>query len=188
MGGVDIADQLRGYYNCQLTVRRTWLPLFFWMLDTVLVNCVIIYRKVTNSNISSKDFRITLAWELIRDALGDGKKNESQELQAPSKRKRIIVNKNFELPLTRLLGGDHLVEWRQKREACVYCHYLAQYGKKSISYDNPPQSNLWCAKCNVPLCVSKARPHCFKIFHSKNNKEGLYDSHIYVYSSRDGQE
>ncbi|CAG8742104.1 1944_t:CDS:2, partial [Dentiscutata erythropus] len=38
MEGVDLADQLRGYYNCQLTVRRTWFPLFFWLLDTVLVN------------------------------------------------------------------------------------------------------------------------------------------------------
>ena len=29
MGGVDIADQLRGYYGTQLPVRRIWIPLFF---------------------------------------------------------------------------------------------------------------------------------------------------------------
>ncbi|CAG8682358.1 4138_t:CDS:1, partial [Dentiscutata heterogama] len=72
------------------------------ILDTVLVNCVIIYCKAANSNISSKDFRINLAWDLIRDTLDDGKKKELQDLQALSKGKRIIVNKNFELLLTHL--------------------------------------------------------------------------------------
>src|SRR5262249_10838945 len=38
MGGVDIADQRREYYNTQITARRNWLPLFFWLLDTAVVN------------------------------------------------------------------------------------------------------------------------------------------------------
>ncbi|CAG8615282.1 16971_t:CDS:2 [Cetraspora pellucida] len=155
MGGVDIADQLREYYNCQLTVRRTWFPLFFWILDTVLVNCVIIYHKVTNSNISSKDFRINLV---------------PQDLQTSSKGKRIVINKKYELPVTRLLGGDHFVEWREKRMACIYCCYLAQHGAKDINSDNPLQTQLWCTNCEVLLCCSKARPTCFRNFHLKDNK------------------
>ncbi|CAG8528461.1 3935_t:CDS:2 [Dentiscutata heterogama] len=39
MGDVDLADQLR---------------------DTVLVNSIILYCKVTNTKIASKDFRIAL--------------------------------------------------------------------------------------------------------------------------------
>ncbi|CAG8447516.1 1251_t:CDS:2 [Scutellospora calospora] len=93
----------------------------FWILDTVLVNCVIIYRKVTNSNISN--------------------------LQTSSKGKRIVINKKYKLPVTRLLGGDHFVEWREKRIACVYCRYLAQQGAKNIDPDNPPQTQLWCTNC-----------------------------------------
>jgi hypothetical protein len=38
MGGVDIADQLRSYNSTQLTTNRNWMPLFFWILDIVLVN------------------------------------------------------------------------------------------------------------------------------------------------------
>lgn len=38
MGGVDIADQRRSYYNTQLRVCRNWLPLFFWLLDTAIIN------------------------------------------------------------------------------------------------------------------------------------------------------
>jgi hypothetical protein len=35
MGGVDIADQLRSYYQ---KTRRTWMPMFFWLLDTAIIN------------------------------------------------------------------------------------------------------------------------------------------------------
>jgi len=37
-GGVDIADQRRSYYYTQLRVCRNWLPLFFWLLDTTVIN------------------------------------------------------------------------------------------------------------------------------------------------------
>lgn len=38
MGGVDIAYQRRSYYYTQLRVCRNWLPLFFWLLDTAVIN------------------------------------------------------------------------------------------------------------------------------------------------------
>ncbi|CAG8816529.1 24477_t:CDS:2, partial [Cetraspora pellucida] len=51
MKGVDIADQLRSYYNCQLTAHHTWFPLFFWLLDTTLdliqENLKITTKKIT---------------------------------------------------------------------------------------------------------------------------------------------
>ncbi|GES95040.1 piggyBac transposable element-derived protein 4-like [Rhizophagus clarus] len=61
MSGVDIADQLRGYYGTQLPVRRTWMPLFFWLLDTALINSYLILKKI-NANVNhQKDFRMQLA-------------------------------------------------------------------------------------------------------------------------------
>jgi len=59
MGGVDIADQLRGYYSTQLSVRRTWMPLFFWLLDTAIINSYLIFKK-KDVNIKHKDFRLEL--------------------------------------------------------------------------------------------------------------------------------
>ncbi|CAG8726610.1 4929_t:CDS:1, partial [Cetraspora pellucida] len=91
-------------------------------------------------------------WDLIKDTLDYDKNYDKTSSQMPppqtsSKGKRIAhVTKNFELPLTRLLDGEHIVKWRKKREACVYCRYLSQRGEKVINYDNPPQSQLWCAK------------------------------------------
>ncbi|CAG8760020.1 20683_t:CDS:2, partial [Gigaspora rosea] len=61
------------------------------------------------------------------------------EFQLGIGKRTAHVTKKFELPLTRLLDGDHLVEWKEKREACIYCCYLLLRGKKAINYDNPPQ-------------------------------------------------
>src|SRR5581483_6156183 len=66
MGGVDIADQLRGYYGTQLPVRRTWVPLFFWLLDTTIINSYLILKQSSSTNISHKDFRMQLVWDLIK--------------------------------------------------------------------------------------------------------------------------
>ena len=71
MGGVDIADQLMSYNSVQLTTRRTWMPLFFWILDIALVNSY----KLAGLNGWTKsqvDFRKELVWSLIRIAEGRG--------------------------------------------------------------------------------------------------------------------
>src|SRR3954451_18246919 len=44
MGGVDIADQHRQYYSTQITTGRTWMPLFFWLLDTAIINSYLICK------------------------------------------------------------------------------------------------------------------------------------------------
>ena len=36
LGGVNTADQLRSYYDTQLTPCRTWWPMFFWAVDMML--------------------------------------------------------------------------------------------------------------------------------------------------------
>ena len=38
MCGVDIADQLRSYYNTERVHRKIWKPLFSFLLDTIVGN------------------------------------------------------------------------------------------------------------------------------------------------------
>ncbi len=73
MGGVDIADQLQGYYGTQLPVQRTWMPLFFWLLDTALISSYLILKRI-GLNINYKDFRIQLVQDLIKESLEDSEK------------------------------------------------------------------------------------------------------------------
>jgi hypothetical protein len=59
MEGVNIADQLRSYYSTQLAVFRTWVPLFFWLLDTAIINSYLICKKLNIIN-DHKAFRLAL--------------------------------------------------------------------------------------------------------------------------------
>jgi hypothetical protein len=61
IGGVDIADQLRSYYCIQRISLRSWYPLFFWILDTAILNVYLVGKKLHNDNyMSYKEFRVSL--------------------------------------------------------------------------------------------------------------------------------
>ena len=177
MGGVDIADQLRGYYGTQLPVRRTWMPLFFWLLDTALVNSYLILKKV-NTNINHKDFRLQIVWDLIEESLKESEKkphtrNQVDELTNqfkfiyvdPTKKQQYVTTK-YELPIIRLFPEGHYPEWRETRSSCVWCKYLVKKDHQGKAAKNPPQSQLYCIKCDLALCCNKERSNCFKDFHT----------------------
>ena len=71
IGGVDIADQLRSNYLTHLKGRRTWLPLWFWALDTTVSDCYIINKHLT-LNQSHNEFRLLLAHSLIQEGWSIG--------------------------------------------------------------------------------------------------------------------
>ena len=45
MGGVDVADQLRSSFSSHIPSQRTWMPLFFWLLDTSATKSSVINRQ-----------------------------------------------------------------------------------------------------------------------------------------------
>ncbi|GES80728.1 hypothetical protein RCL_jg90.t1 [Rhizophagus clarus] len=115
------AVKLQGYYGTQLPVRRTWMPLFFWLLDTALINSYLILKKI-NANVNhQKDFRMQLAWDLIKEDLeGNEKKphtrSQVHELEKqfklihvdPNKEHQYVMAK-FELPIERLSSEERSV-------------------------------------------------------------------------------
>ena len=74
MGGVDIADQLRSYFNTQRTYQKTWKPLFHFLLDTVLSNSYLLSsyrptdRRATRHE-GHKQFRKDLRDALFRRSI-----------------------------------------------------------------------------------------------------------------------
>ena len=84
------------------------------------------------------------------------------------------MTSNFELYLLRLSLDGHLPEWRKERSSCIWCRYLEKkkqtdekkiLKKKNSTDKNPPQSQIYCVKCNVALYCSKGRSDCFKNYH-----------------------
>ena len=50
MRGVDVADQLRASYSCQVQSHIWWHHIFFFLLDLTVVNMYIIYLECCRTN------------------------------------------------------------------------------------------------------------------------------------------
>ena len=100
MGGVlDIADQRRSYYHTQLCTCHNWYPLFFWLLDTAIINSFILYRlislnskpKESNSanrtkpkkTLNHREFRELLYRELVNDSLKPPERQKEGKITLP---------------------------------------------------------------------------------------------------------
>jgi len=72
MGGVDISDQRRSYFSTQLRSVRTWMPLFYWLLDTTIINAFLIAKqsiggKKNTFYTDQRKFMENLCWALVKD-------------------------------------------------------------------------------------------------------------------------
>lgn len=64
MGGVDKFGQYMANYLISQKSRRWWLKLFYYMIDTAVINSFILYKECCNT-ISQLEFRSKLTDELI---------------------------------------------------------------------------------------------------------------------------
>jgi Transposase IS4 len=162
MGRVDIADQLRAGFSTQQRGVKSWRPLFYWLLDTTIINAFRIsehQRKAKLGNAKDKvrsahrAFRESLVLELLKDPL-------------PNAPKRACIRKNTALPnirLTRPIEIHHRI--LGKRAACVFCRWsrVTKKGRTTkviTKSQNIPKTRLVCSHCSINLCTE-----CFTAFH-----------------------
>lgn len=172
MNGVDLADQLRSYYCTQLIVRRTWMPLFFWLFDTTIINCYRIH-VTQGGHLAHKEFRLQLAWDLmavVAQADGSMTRRRRQEAEADDQRKKsrrgYLTKSTVDLPETRFSPGAHLPLTlpQGQRHNCILCRYKARHRNSDVQYVKTPWK---CEHCDVPLCLTKER-NCFREFHNED--------------------
>jgi len=149
MGGVDIADQCRTYYATQLRVARNWMPLFFWLLDTTVINAYIIAHELYPTHQAyKKDLRWKwhedLAWELVKEGYYElnpehARYRETNPHASPNgsscpgsiptgnsheSRRKGYVSKYYELSVCRKQPVKHALQHAGKERLCVFCRYL----------------------------------------------------------------
>ena len=149
VGGVDMQDQARRYYNVTLKSVKPWKYLFWFFLDTAIINLYILYSESNEKRIMHLDFRLKLSRELIG--------NHCSRKRAGRPRS----NPAFADVLDHVY--DRIVEKNQKAKPCEACKARNQRlrctNKKS---DRPKESQDGCCGCNVILCKGL----CFKEWHS----------------------
>jgi hypothetical protein len=161
IGGVDIADQLRTRFSTQQRGVKPWRPLFYWLLDSTIINAFRLSEHQRKAKLTGKDkvrsahraFYEGIVLGLLKDPL----------VKAP---KQVYITKNTVLPairLTRPIGIHQLVPG--KRATCVFYRWC-RVTKRGISTKiitksaNVPKSPLVCSHCSINLCGD-----CFNIFH-----------------------
>lgn len=172
MGGVDIADQYRLYYDTQQISNLTWYPLFYWSVNTALTDSFIIYGGIDNQK-DHKIFRMEIAWELIMSSEVQSLIKRKLDFIATHTPKTIIPPSNFYLTTYRDLplphsGGMHFPVHLEGCKECILCRWKQRTdegGRNGIS-----AKTVWgCATCMQPLCLSDKK-NCFPEFYERGGE------------------
>jgi hypothetical protein len=174
MGAVDLHSQFRSYASTQLKASRTWMPLWFFLLDVAVINAYIVTRQVFGGKHGSKDdicnlqrsFRLRLAWLLL--FTGKSNRKESQdhyrgkrfEPGNPFGRRHSYgasyITKNTTLPVIRYAPGfHHLVRSFEKPRLCAHCRHANQRERaQGREHRKVSRTRCSCFICgeDYPLC------------------------------------
>jgi len=154
MGGVDRSDQQRTMYSVSRRSKRSWLRIFFFLLDTALVNAYALYASVHPDNALSRlDFRVQLARALLGNYT-----SRKRSLVGTS---YLVRRRSHDSQNTKRLGvPDNVrtesvgVHWPQMSQVFKRCRLCS-------SAKNNKRSRIACSTCNVHLCIFP----CFTNFH-----------------------
>ena len=163
MNGVDRADQLRGELRTNRTTCRSWLPYFFFLLDTAIVNAYLLWRweceKLVYNNSRKGEnqrthriFRKALISSLIKRPLHTSRPLVSSTI-------RVGPNHSFIRPNRSWVGCQyHTLDTKMKRGYCYYCRFQAFKGE--IPKCQIKRTRKGCSLYKVPLCR-----YCFRGYH-----------------------
>jgi len=172
MNAVDLADQARATYNRHIREKRTWKPLFNFLLRTALSNAVKLWldsRAKSKKRSQTLNFRLCVMEKLL-----------SQSQAAPKGLRSSFSSSQGNSQLSSQLAciGPHPMGWKDSR-TCTSCQSSGrrqivkkrQFGEISSSALNSrqpgqpasqpeePPSRLrrtrhGCKACGVPVCNS----------------------------------
>ena len=113
MNGVDKADQHAAYYAFERKTRKWWRKVFFWMMETAVVNSYIIYKEIVASPRSHLAYRRTVLEILATRCITNAPPRPRSG--RPSKRPRLE-----ESPV-RLNQHLHVMGKREQLRDCIVC-------------------------------------------------------------------
>jgi hypothetical protein len=156
MGAVDIANQLRESYETHKATFRNWWPLFYWLIDVIVINSYRLYQVHMaqlgqESTFSHVEFRTSLYSYLF----GFVQSAKIHRLQSDLGGKRLFGSN---------LEHVHCKVKRTQVNTCVWCVYQMRYQK---AIGQPPAlraSRSWfgCSFCDVALCQNT---DCWSQYH-----------------------
>ena len=133
--GVDMVDQLRGYYAMQRKSRKDWPSLAWWLMDMCIINSYTLWRLDTKADIDQLDFRRALLQQILAANL-------------PPSTRRVRTRP---LPPS-MLPGPHYPKRSVEQRDCRHC---------SRTSEERVRVRVMCDRCGVHLCMDP----CFRAYH-----------------------
>lgn len=143
MGGVDLGDQLRGYYRYRIKSKKFYKYIFYFFFGVAVTNAFILYRGNPRSRLSMKQFQELLAHQLIGDYCS---RRRPGRVSHPI---RPLPLRHFPAKVPSTTG--------RKRGRCSLCQ---ESHKRS-------DTQWFCNECGVWLCHQGTAGDCFLRWHQR---------------------
>ena len=145
MGGVDIGDQLRGYYSYKMKSRKFYKYIYNFLCGVTVTNAFILYKAAhPGSKVAMKKFQEVLANQLIGDYSSRRRAGRVGHLIQP-------------LPLRHFPTKVPTPNTERKRGRCSLCRER----KKRVD------TQWFCKDCGVWLCHPGTANDCFLLWHRR---------------------
>nr|XP_032816367.1 piggyBac transposable element-derived protein 4-like [Petromyzon marinus]XP_032816368.1 piggyBac transposable element-derived protein 4-like [Petromyzon marinus] len=179
MGKVDIASQLQTWFELGREGRKWWKYMFFFLLNTAVVNSYILYRLSNmpqpRNAMSQLEFRLLLAKQLVgrvdvrkgpglrRVGRARGGGGGGSSSGGGGQNRRCIERVLW--PAPSVSPQQHAcVKFAGRKRVCVLCSSRNKRTRRGRSV----QTSYGCQICNVNLC----QVGCFTGYHSKEQLAG----------------
>lgn len=164
MGGVDLADCLLSLYRIPIRSHKYYHRLIFHMLDMVMNNAWLLYRRDYQEKGITTEKRHTLL--SFRMSVSESLTKEGKDITNQVKRGRPSLTERYVEPPKKRASNqvrpghdvrfDEVGHWPEVRNSRNFCKNMGCTGR----------TNVACLKCNVNLCLNN-RNNCFLAFHKK---------------------
>jgi hypothetical protein len=162
MNGVDVADQLWAKFTTEQRTHRSWLPLFYFCLDTAIINAYILYMAYWNPSITAKK-KIRGTHRTFRENLVEGLLLQYRPVLVR------IYRSPRNLPVSRL---DRPLKIHQKVQGipgkCLFCRFSKEMCQVRLGHTGEAGNSIkvrstrtTCNHCGIYLCAG-----CFSLFHN----------------------
>nr|XP_039253699.1 piggyBac transposable element-derived protein 4-like [Styela clava] len=147
MGGVDLSDHMRKYYNLTRRSKAWYRKIFSYILEVAVHNAKVVYENLSGDRCTELEFRMNIVTSLV----GSHRAPRAHAGQTPAS-------------VTRMHNaGSHFPISTSQQKRCPVCYKKKQLVDKDISVS---RSTVKCMECNVHLCVRESK-QCFRDWHTK---------------------
>jgi hypothetical protein len=170
MGGVDLADLRRAWHSCRLRAYKWWHPVFYWIIDSAMINAHILRNVHLGRKQQGSQFWLEVIESLLEPAFSFSADADPEEILKFDRLGRTVVHRK--LGKDRLFGRHYLTQRLTADQElisrrCKVCMISHKRGSKLYEH----KTSFYCKKCDVHL-----HWQCFESYHEDAEPKSAFSA------------